>query len=48
MNTPIDDVMSDLEAAIESFKDHPSEITLDDVYRATNAIQSVCKNQLKH
>lgn len=45
--TQLDDSIADLDDAIQSFKTNPSAATLDDVYRATTAIESACKNQLK-
>ncbi len=48
MNTAmVDDCVLDLQETIERFKEAPSEDTLDDVYRATMAIESACKEQLQ-
>lgn len=47
MSNSIDEAIVDLEEAIQTFKIYPSVTTLDDVYRATTAIESTCKNILK-
>lgn len=48
MATPIDDAMEDLEEdALKAFRSTPNADTLDDVYRATTAIESACKGWLE-
>lgn len=42
----IDDAHEDLKDALEAFKVTPSADTLDDVYRATTAIEMACREQL--
>ena len=44
--SPIDDAHEDLNDAIEAFKVTPSADTLDDVYRATAAVERACREQL--
>ena len=43
---PIDDAHEDLKDALEAFKVTPSTDTLDDVYRATDAIETACREQV--
>ena len=44
---PLDDAQIDLEEAIQAFKKAPSADTLDDVYRATTAIELACRAQVE-
>ncbi len=46
-STPIDDAKMDLDDAVEAFQSNPNADTLDDVYRATTAIESACRERLK-
>lgn len=44
----IKDAMEELIDAIEAFKMSPNVSTLDDVYRATCAIDTACSNQISN
>ena len=44
---PIDDAHEDLKDALEAFKMTPSADTLDDVFRATTAIEMACREQVR-
>lgn len=43
----IDDAVEDLNDSLRLFKTNPSVETLDEVYRATTAIETACRDQLK-
>lgn len=44
--TLLDDLLADVEESLQDFKASPCEATLDDVYRATEAITSACRLHL--
>lgn len=45
-SNPIDDALLDLADSAEAFKAAPNADTLDDVYRATTAVETACRNRL--
>lgn len=45
-SSQIDDAHEDLRDALEAFKAAPSADTLDDVYRATAAIERACRERV--
>jgi len=43
---PINDAHEDLKDALEAFKVTPSADTLDEVYKATTAVEMACREQV--